>query len=161
MDVLWSPWRYDYIKNSGKAAKEGCVFCSIVSNSASDEENFILKRAEFNFVILNIYPYTSGHLMIVPYDHLSLLSDAGKQTTNEMMDLTKQAQAAITEVYNPDGINLGMNLGKAAGAGVDGHFHMHVLPRWVGDANFLTAIGQTRSIPESLQTAYQRLKDKI
>ncbi|MFL6373826.1 MAG: HIT family protein [Pyrinomonadaceae bacterium] len=161
MDVLWSPWRYDYITSSGGAAKQGCVFCSILSNSVSDEDNFILRRAEFNFVILNIYPYTSGHLMIVPYDHLSLLSDAGKQTTAEMMDLTKQVQAAITDVYDPDGINLGMNLGKAAGAGVDSHIHMHILPRWVGDANFLTAIGETRSIPESLEMTYQRLKDRI
>ena len=161
MDVLWSPWRYDYIKSNGAAVKLGCVFCSILANSATDEENFILKRAEFNFVILNIYPYTSGHLMIVPYEHVSLLTDAGKQTTDEMMDLTKQAQGAIGDAYAPDGINLGMNLGRAAGAGVDSHFHMHVLPRWVGDANFLTAIGQTRSIPESLETTYQKLKTKI
>ena len=161
MDVLWSPWRYDYIKASGGTVNNGCVFCSILSNSASDEENFILKRAEFNCVILNISPYTSGHLMIVPYDHVSLLSDSGRQTTDEMMELTKQAQAAISDVYTPDGVNLGMNLGRAAGAGVDSHFHMHVLPRWVGDANFLTAIGQTRSIPESLETTYQRLKGRI
>jgi len=161
VDVLWSPWRYDYIKNSGAAAKDSCVFCDVLKDSASDDESFILRRAEFNFVILNIYPYTSGHLMIVPYEHISLLSDAGKQTTDEMMELTKQAQAAVSEVYSPDGVNLGMNLGKAAGAGVDGHFHMHVLPRWVGDANFLTAIGQTRSIPESLETTYLRLKGKI
>ena len=161
MDVLWSPWRYDYIKASGGTVNNGCVFCSILSNSASDEENFILKRAELNFVILNIYPYTSGHLMIVPYDHVSLLSDSGRQTTDEMMELTKQAQAAISDVYTPDGVNLGMNLGRAAGAGVDSHFHRHVLPRWVGDANFLTAIGQTRSIPESLETTYQRLKGRI
>jgi len=161
VDVLWSPWRYDYIKASGDAASDGCVFCSILSNSASDEENFILKRAEFNFVVLNIYPYISGHLMIVPYDHISLLSDAGKQTTDEMMELTKQAQAAISDAYSPDGVNLGMNLGRAAGAGVDAHFHMHVLPRWIGDANFLTAIGQTRSIPESLETTYRKLKGRI
>ena len=99
--------------------------------------------------------------MIVPYEHVALLGDAGKQTTDEMMDLTKSAQSAISEIYISDGINLGMNLGKAAGAGVDGHLHMHVLPRWVGDANFLTAIGQTRSIPESLETTYNRLKGKI
>ena len=160
MDVLWSPWRYDYIKASGKTAA-GCVFCSVLTNSASDEENFILTRAEFNFVILNIYPYTSGHLMVVPYDHVSLLSDAGKQTTDELMELTKRAQAAITDVYGPDGVNLGMNLGKAAGAGVDGHLHMHVLPRWVGDVNFMTAIGETRTLPESLPTTYSRLKEKI
>ena len=133
----------------------------MLANSASDEENFILKRGLFNFVVLNIYPYISGHLMIVPYEHISLLSDAGKTTTDEMMQLTKQTQAAISETYSPDGINLGMNLGRAAGAGVDAHFHMHVLPRWVGDANFLTAIGQTRSIPESLETTYEKLKSKI
>jgi ATP adenylyltransferase len=161
VDVLWSPWRYDYIKSSGGAVKDGCVFCNMLANSATDDENFILKRAEFNFVVLNIYPYISGHVMIVPYEHISLLSDAGKQTTDEMMELTKQAQAAISDVYRPDGVNLGMNLGRAAGAGVDSHFHMHVLPRWVGDANFLTAIGQTRSIPESLETTYEKLKGKI
>jgi ATP adenylyltransferase len=159
--VLWSPWRYDYITGSGEAAKSGCVFCKILQNSASDEENFILARAEFNFVILNIYPYTSGHLMIVPYEHIPLLDDAGEQTTNELMDITKRAQAAISEVYSPDGINLGMNLGKAAGAGVDGHLHMHMLPRWVGDVNFMTAVGQTRTIPESLETTYEKLKGKI
>ena len=136
-------------------------FATFSQTRTTDEENFILRRAEFNFVILNIYPYTTGHLMIVPYEHVSLLSDAGKQTTDEMMELTKQTQAAISNVYSPDGINLGMNLGKAAGAGVDGHFHMHVLPRWVGDVNFLTAIGQTRSLPESLETTYQKLKSKI
>lgn len=160
MDVLWSPWRYDYIKGSGSKT-QGCVFCNVLNNSASDEENFILTRAEFNFVILNIYPYTSGHLMVVPYEHLSTLDTAGKNTTDEMMDITKRAQAAISEIYNSDGINIGMNLGRAAGAGVDGHIHMHVLPRWVGDANFLTAIGETRSLPESLETTYQKLKDKI
>src|SRR5205085_10763528 len=100
-------------------------------------------------------------MMIDPDEHYSLLSDTVSQTTDEMMELTKHSQAAITDVYTPDGINLGMNLGRAAGAGVDSHFHMHVLPRWVGDANFLTAIGQTRSIPESLETTYQKLKEKI
>lgn len=99
--------------------------------------------------------------MVVPYEHIAAPGQAGKQTTDEMMDLTKRAQSAISEVYLPDGINLGMNLGKAAGAGVEGHFHMHVLPRWVGDVNFMTAIGQTRTIPETLQTTYEKLKDKI
>jgi len=161
MDILWSPWRYDHI-NGGEAAKaSGCVFCEILNNPASDEENFILKRAGFNFVILNIYPYTSGHLMIVPYEHHAALDAAGKQTTDEFMDLTKAAQTAISEVYSPDGINIGMNLGKAAGAGVDAHFHMHVLPRWGGDVNFMTAIGQTRTIPETLQTTFEKLKGKI
>ena len=161
MDVLWSPWRYDYITGNAGRKTAGCVFCEMLKNSASDEEKFILKRAEFNFVVLNIYPYTSGHLMIVPYAHHAQLSDADKATTDEMMDLTKTAQAALKEVYLPDGINLGMNLGRAAGAGVADHFHMHVLPRWVGDVNFMTAIGQTRTLPETLPDTYRKLKEKF
>ncbi len=161
MDVLWSPWRYDYITGSGAVKTDACVFCEILNNSASDPDKFILKRAEFNFVILNIYPYTTGHLMVIPYAHLADPAVADKQTTDEMMDLTKHAQTAITEVYNPDGLNLGMNLGKAAGAGVAGHFHMHVLPRWIGDVNFMTAIGQTRTLPETLQSTYAKLKNKF
>jgi len=161
VDVLWSPWRYDYITGSGPARSSGCVFCEILNGSASDEEKFILKRAGLNFVILNIYPYVSGHLMIVPYEHIADLDRASKDTTDEMMELTKRCQTALRDVYRPDGINLGMNLGKAAGAGVAGHFHMHVLPRWFGDANFMTSIGQTRTIPESLPDTFEKLKGKI
>ena len=161
MDVLWSPWRYDYITKSGSAKTSGCVFCDILNNSASDEENFIVSRAEFNFVILNIYPYTSGHLMVVPYQHLANLSDGPSESTTEMMELTKRAQSVLAETYKPDGINLGMNLGHAAGAGVAGHYHMHILPRWVGDVNFMTAIGQTRTLPESLEDTYKKLNGKI
>ena len=165
MDVLWSPWRYDYIK-SGEGAEtsaenNGCVFCTILNSPATDEEKFILHRAGFNFVILNIYPYISGHLMIVPYAHLADLDEAAKEITDEMMDLTKRCQSVLREVYRPDGINLGMNLGKAAGAGVASHFHLHILPRWFGDANFMTAIGQTRTIPEDLRTTFDKLKDKF
>jgi ATP adenylyltransferase len=164
MDVIWSPWRYDYIKSGEAQASEtkfDCVFCSILSNSAPDEEKFILHRAEFNFVILNIYPYTSGHLMIVPYAHLADLDRADKRTTDELMDLTKRCQTALREAYRPNGFNLGMNLGKAAGAGVAEHFHQHILPRWVGDVNFMTAVGQTRTIPEDLRSTYEKLKDRI
>lgn len=161
MDLLWSPWRYDYITGSEAAKTGGCVFCEILKSSASDEEKFILKRAEFNFVILNIYPYTTGHLMVIPYAHLADPAAADKQSTNEMMDLTKQSQTALSEVYDPDGLNLGMNLGKAAGAGVAGHYHMHVLPRWIGDVNFMTAIGQTRTLPETLQASYEKLVGKF
>jgi ATP adenylyltransferase len=161
MDVLWSPWRYDYITASGSEKPDGCVFCGLVNNSATDEENFILRRAEFNFVILNIYPYTSGHLMVLPYTHLADLASAAKAATDEMMDLVKNAETALKEAYQPDGLNIGMNLGKAAGAGVAGHFHMHVLPRWVGDVNFMTAIGQTRTLPETLRDTYAKLAGKI
>lgn len=161
MDLLWSPWRYDYITGSGAAKTDGCVFCDILNSPASDEEKFILKRAGFNFVILNTYPYAAGHVLIVPLAHTADFGSADKQTTDEMMDLTKRTQTALSEVYGPDGFNLGMNLGRSAGAGVDAHFHMHILPRWSGDVNFMTAIGQTRTLPESLKTTYEKLKGKI
>ena len=162
MDVLWNPWRYDYIKSSDdKQVEISCVFCDILKNPASDEEKFILHRAGFNFVILNIYPYISGHLMIVPYAHLADLDQADKSTTDEMMDLTKRCQTVLRKVYQPNGINLGMNFGKAAGAGVAEHFHMHILPRWIGDANFMTVIGETRTIPEDLKTTYTKLRDEF
>ena len=159
MDVLWSPWRYDYIKSDKSPNASGdCVFCGILASSASDEEKFILHRAEYNFVILNIYPYISGHLMIVPFAHLTDLDQAEKKATDELMDLTKQCQTALRQAYQPHGFNLGMNQGRAAGAGVAEHFHLHILPRWVGDANFMTAIGETRTIPETLTTTYEKLK---
>lgn len=164
MDILWSPWRYDYIKsaeNSSAVNTTGCVFCDILKSPASDEENFILHRAGFNFVILNIYPYISGHLMIVPFSHLADLDKASKESTDELMDLTKKCQSILREVYAPHGMNVGMNFGRAAGAGVAEHFHLHILPRWFGDANFMTAVGETRTIPESLQTTYDKLKDKF
>lgn len=164
MDVLWSPWRYDYIK-SDESSKQNesisCVFCNILNNSVSDEDNFILFRTEFNFVILNIYPYVSGHLMILPYEHVANLHEASKEITDELMDLTKKFQAIMRKVYDPQGINIGMNQGKAAGAGVADHLHMHMLPRWIGDANFMTAIGETRTIPESLQTSFKKYKSEV
>ena len=164
MDVLWSPWRYAYIKDSqtqSTAKLSGCVFCNILKSSATDEENFILYRAEHNFVILNIYPYISGHLMIVPYVHQADLDQAAKEITDELMDLTKRCQTALRRIYQSEGFNIGMNQGRAAGAGVADHLHLHILPRWVGDANFMTSIGETRTIPESLTTTYEKLKGNI
>lgn len=164
MDVLWSPWRYAYIKSSNTESvtdNGGCVFCGILNRPTSHEDKFILHRAEFNFVILNIYPYISGHLMVVPYAHLADLDRAEKKITDELMDLTKRCQTALRAVYEPHGFNLGMNFGKAAGAGVAEHFHLHILPRWVGDANFMTAIGETRTIPEDLRTTYDKLKGHL
>lgn len=161
MDVLWSPWRYEYIKSSSTPA-EGrtpvCVFCDVLAGDGADEERFILHRAEHNFIILNIYPYISGHLLIVPYQHLAELDSAPKAVTDEMMDLTKRCQTALRETYNPHGFNLGMNLGRAAGAGVAHHVHMHILPRWMGDSNFMATIGETRVIPEDLRTTYNKLR---
>lgn len=160
MDVLWSPWRNSYV-SAAEPQKGGCVFCSILQNPASDEEKYILHRADFNFIVLNIYPYISGHLMIVPYEHLADLDSLSTETSAEMMELGKRTQTIFREVYQPNGINLGMNLGKAAGAGVAEHLHLHILPRWIGDANFMTSVGQTRTIPEDLHTTYKKLKGKF
>ena len=161
MDVLWSPWRYDYITGSASDRSGGCVFCEILNGSAGDEERYILKRAEFNFVVLNVYPYAAGHLLVVPYAHVPTLDKLDKNASDELMDITKSAQAALGHVYKPDGFNLGMNLGRSAGAGVAGHVHMHILPRWTGDVNFMTSIGQTRTIPEDLSVTFEKLKGKI
>ena len=164
MDVLWSPWRYDYIKSGGAGEKPlspDCVFCEIQKDPARDEENFILHRAGHNFIVLNIYPYISGHLMIIPFRHIADLFEVPKEISDEMMDLTKRCQQALSEVYSPHGFNLGMNLGKAAGAGVTGHLHMHIMPRWFGDVNFMTSVGETRTIPEDLKVTYEKLKGKI
>jgi len=155
MDYLWSPWRYQYVSNSQQS--EGCIFCSL-HEEKNDEARYILHRGSFNYVVLNIFPYTSGHLLIIPFEHIALLNDASKESSDEMMDLTKQTQLAIEQEYHPHGFNIGMNLGRAAGAGVAEHFHMHVLPRWYGDINFTTTVGETRVLPEALETTYQRLK---
>jgi ATP adenylyltransferase len=161
VDVLWSPWRYEYITGSDTAKESGCVFCNIQNSSASDEEKFILKRAEHNFVVLNIFPYATGHALIVPYAHVDHLDKLSKSASDELMDLTKITQTALAETYGPDGYNLGMNLGRSAGAGVADHLHMHILPRWSGDVNFITAIGNTRNMPEDLKTTYDKLKARI
>ncbi len=162
MDVLWSPWRYDYIK-SNAPPEEGrapvCVFCELQRDEAEDESKYILHRAAHNYIVLNVYPYISGHLLIVPYTHVGELDQAAKEVTDELMDLTKRCQTALRETYNPHGFNLGMNLGKAAGAGVAGHIHLHIMPRWFGDTNFMSTIGETRVIPEDLRTTYNKLRE--
>ncbi|MEW5979873.1 MAG: HIT domain-containing protein [Acidobacteriota bacterium] len=155
MDYLWSPWRYQYIAGIRTARK--CVFC-IDESPQDDEQNLIVFRGELNFLILNLFPYTSGHVLIAPYEHLADFSDCSPRQTQEMMDIAKRAQSALTETYHPDGFNLGMNLGKCAGAGVEHHLHLHLVPRWVGDSNFMGTIGETRVLPESLSDSYRKLK---
>ena len=163
MDRLWSPWRYEYIASGDnpEAKSTGCVFCSIRDDPEHDEGNFVVHRGQHNFVVLNIYPYISGHMLIVPYEHVGDLDAATKETTDELMDLTKRCQTALRAAYQPAGLNIGMNLGKAAGAGIVDHIHIHILPRWVGDTNFTTTIGDTRVIPEDLATTYQKLIAKF
>ena len=137
------------------------MFCRIASDPAYDETNFVLHRGEHAFVVLNLYPYISGHLMIVPYLHTSEFDSVPKEITDELMDLAKRSQTALREVYFPAGFNLGMNLGAAAGAGITDHMHIHVLPRWSGDTNFMTTVGETRVLPESLETTYSKLRSKF
>jgi ATP adenylyltransferase len=162
MDRLWSPWRGEYIASATASDSSArCVFCEIQADARHDQENFVLHRARLNFVVLNIHPYSSGHLLIVPNEHTAELSAVAKETSDELMDLTKRAEAAIREAYQPDGINIGMNLGRAAGAGIAGHVHMHMLPRWNGDTNFMTTVGGTRVLPEDLTTTFSRLHDRF
>lgn len=137
------------------------MFCLIASNPDQDETNFVLHRGEQCFVVLNLYPYITGHLMVVPYLHTSEFDSAAKEITDEMMDLTKRAQTALREVYSPSGFNMGMNLGSAAGAGIADHLHIHLLPRWSGDTNFMTTVGESRVIPEDLATTYSKLRPKF
>jgi ATP adenylyltransferase len=155
MTHLWTPWRSAYMQ--GKKEKSRCIFCDALASS-DDEENLVVYRGKSTFVMLNRYPYTSGHLMIAPHVHVSRLAQISEETANEMMKLTRRAEEIIEAVYQPDGLNLGMNLGHAAGAGIEEHIHMHVLPRWLGDANFMTSVSNTRVIPESLQETYAKLK---
>ncbi|HEX8853262.1 MAG TPA: HIT domain-containing protein, partial [Pyrinomonadaceae bacterium] len=137
-----------------------CVFCTLLA-AQDDERHYILQRARHNFIVLNLYPYTSGHLMIVPYEHTGELDAVAHETTAEMMELAKRAQKILRQAYRPHGFNLGMNLGQSAGAGVTDHIHLHLLPRWTGDANFMSTIGETRVLPEDLATTYRRLKEKF
>jgi len=158
MDYLWTPWRYRYI--SSEKNKGGCVFCEAVAAN-DDAATLIVYRGEKNFIILNRYPYTSGHVMIVPYAHVADLPSAPPEALSEMMRLAQNVQTALAKTYHPEGYNLGMNLGRAAGAGIVGHLHLHVLPRWAGDSNFMTVVGETRVEPEELSTSYERLREAL
>lgn len=158
MDFVWSPWRYHYIRANadGEHQRDGCVFCR-APEAPDPAIALVAARGEHSYIILNLFPYTSGHLMVVPYAHVSSLAEMDTEATSEMMELVKRSQRALDAVYRPDGYNIGMNLGKSAGAGIEQHLHMHVVPRWVGDANFVSVVGETRVIPEDLQTTYEKL----
>jgi len=138
-----------------------CIFCAAQKNPADDENNFVLHRGAHNLVILNLYPYITGHLMIAPFAHVGELDSAPKEVTDEMMDLAKHCETALRDAYHPDGFNLGMNLGRAGGAGIADHIHLHIMPRWAGDTNFMTTVGETRVLPEDLSTTYQKVREKF
>jgi len=158
MDQLFTPWRYAYVTAADQAP--GCLFCNCLQLQ-DDSRSLIVHRATHCFVILNAFPYTSGHVMIVPYQHVPELLKLPAPAAAEMMALTQKLEGILRELYHPDGINLGMNLGKAAGAGVAGHIHMHILPRWIADANFMSVIGETRVNPEALEVTYRRIREKF
>ena len=158
MDHLWSPWRYAYV--SSAAPGGACLFCRVASES-EDQKNYVLLRAERTFALLNRYPYTSGHLMIAPYAHVATLEDADPRDLEEVILLAQRAEKALRAIYTPGGFNLGFNIGQCAGAGVAGHLHMHVLPRWAGDVSFMTTLGETRVLPEDLETTFEKLSREL
>ncbi|MGA8110892.1 MAG: HIT domain-containing protein [Acidobacteriaceae bacterium] len=183
MDYLWTPWRYAYVTEmdreqrqgvpeelSGWPGDSGCVFCNMIAavdyaqahgigRDEAERAALIVLRTESNYVCLNRYPYTSGHLMVVPYEHQASLTALSTATLHEMMDLAQRAERVLAEVYRPGGFNFGLNLGKAAGAGIAGHLHLHALPRWVGDTNFMSVLGETRVLPEELDVTWKRMRD--
>ncbi|HKW96449.1 MAG TPA: HIT domain-containing protein [Bryobacteraceae bacterium] len=154
MDYLWSPWRYRYVTQAEPTG--GCIFC-IKASENKDPENYVVYRGKLNFVLLNLYPYTSGHLMIAPYEHVATMERAPAETLAEMMQLAQRAETNLRTAYRPEGFNIGMNIGASAGAGIAGHIHLHVLPRWTADANFMTTVGETRVLPEELPATYEKL----
>jgi ATP adenylyltransferase len=160
MDYIWTPWRYQYMKEAASGRPVECIFCEAATRK-DDAETLVVYRGANSFIILNRYPYTSGHVMVVPYAHVPDLAGCDRATLDEMMQLAQRVEGAFRQTYSPDGMNLGMNLGRAAGAGVAGHVHMHVLPRWFGDSNFMTVTGETRVHPEELSTTYQRLRSAL
>lgn len=153
MENLWSPWRMEYITNN---RNEACAFCNEATKTDS-AENLILYRGQRAFIILNRYPYTSGHLMVVPFAHFATLELLDTETRSEMMELCTLAVGVLRQVYHPQGFNIGINIGVAAGAGIEDHVHLHIVPRWVGDTNFMSSLAQTRVLPETLETTYARL----
>lgn len=154
MNYLWSPWRMEYIRSNKN--EEGCVFCLALAHP-EEPENLVVFVGQHSFIIMNRFPYTSGHLMVVPHAHVSTIEALEPAVRAEMMELANAAMGILRTIYHPQGFNLGLNIGEAAGAGIAEHVHLHVVPRWAGDTNFMSSLGQTRVLPEILQDTYQRV----
>ena len=152
-EVLFAPWRYEYLVAEKST---GCIFCEAAA-STNEEESLIVHRGRRVFVLLNRYPYTNGHLMVAPYDHLSRPSQSDPETLTELMATVARGEKILSETYRTDGLNIGANLGSAAGAGVENHYHVHLVPRWNGDTNFMTVAGGVRVVPEELSVTRRRL----
>jgi ATP adenylyltransferase len=154
---IWAPWRLSYVKDASMENEEECIFCAKPAQD-DDEANLIVHRGERSFVILNLFPYTNGHLMVAPYAHLGRLQEIDAETLAEMMALAQRVMDRLEQAYDPHGYNVGFNQGRVAGAGVEHHIHMHVVPRWGGDTNFMPVIADTKVMPQSIEQSYEALK---
>jgi ATP adenylyltransferase len=160
MEHLFTPWRYSYITNTSSSTPsldEGCFFCAAARNPG-DPEGLVVHTARHHLVMLNLHPYSNGHVMVAPLEHRSSPVESGEEAVAELWPLVLRCQRVLQEAYSPHGFNLGMNVGKAAGAGVPGHFHFHLVPRWTGDTNFMTVLAEVRLVPENLRQSRERLK---
>jgi ATP adenylyltransferase len=157
---LWTPWRMEYIKSTGGGEQPACIFCDLPARD-DDEKNLILARSERAFVILNAFPYNAGHVMVAPFRHVGELEDADERELADLDALLQRSIRALKEEYQPQGFNLGMNLGRVAGAGIPDHIHWHVVPRWNGDTNFMPVVGQTKVLPELLEESFLRLSARL
>lgn len=156
LERLWAGWRSSYIEGIDTEPRdEGCLFCGLLA--LDDAEGLVLERAHHSFAVMNAYPYTSGHVMVAPRRHVGSITDLTADEAAALMHGTQRATTAVETAYSPQGINVGVNIGRAAGAGVPGHVHVHVLPRWNGDSNFMTAVAEARVLPESLRRSYDKL----
>lgn len=158
MEYLWSPWRMKYIQN-GENPGDECIFCKFIKET-TDRENFIIHRGEYVFVILNRFPYTSGHLMVVPNDHQSSFEGLSVPVLTEILTTANKCFQVLRSIYHPQAFNMGANIGLEAGAGIADHVHMHIVPRWTGDTNFMSVVNQTRVLPEELEETYRRISSK-
>ncbi|MGD0736548.1 MAG: HIT domain-containing protein [Terracidiphilus sp.] len=185
MDHLWTPWRYSYVTAAKTTARpgvpealaawpgdKGCVFCNLIASidyaiehgmdaEQAEAAGGLILRGKHCFICLNAYPYTSGHVMVMPYAHLDRLAALPTEAAHELIELAQRTEQALQSLYNAQGFNIGLNIGRAGGAGVAGHLHMHALPRWSGDTNFMTTIGETRMLPEGLEVTWRRMREAL
>jgi ATP adenylyltransferase len=154
---IWAPWRLEYVKDASKDNSDACVFCAALE-AGDDEANLIVHRGERCFVILNKFPYTNGHLMVAPYEHVPALQEIDAETLSELMSLAQRCIHALESSYSPHGYNVGCNQGRVAGAGVEHHIHMHVVPRWGGDTNFMPVLGDTRVMNQTLEDSFETVR---
>jgi len=158
LEIMYTPWRYDYVSTVDD--RTGCIFCE-KSASSEDRKNLVVLRAEKCFAMLNLFPYSSGHLMIAPYEHTGTIESLDAETLSEMMSVAKTCMKATREAFSNEGFNIGINIARIAGAGITDHVHMHVVPRWAGDANFMPVVSETRVLPLSLDGVWERLTETL